>query len=162
MNNKKAIEILQKQIDKLLSTKQNRNESWIIETQTYVINFFGKESHQNNFFKYYSWTPNPDFDPDFQEKQTIIFLNDCIDTIKNIGIYKEPKQNFLNQLSDSLLVLILSVIGIVSFGLGKYTSDVQNIELKSKLEELTKSSNPPANAKIQLVPTQTIIEKKLN
>ena len=81
---------------------------------------------------------------------------------KNIGIYKEPKQNFLNQLSDSLLVLILSVIGIVSFGLGKYTSDVQNIELKSKLEELTKSSNPPANAKIQLVPTQTIIEKKLN
>ena len=57
MNNKKAIEILQKQIDKLLSTKQNRNESWIIETQTYVINFFGKESHQNNFFKYYSWTP---------------------------------------------------------------------------------------------------------
>jgi len=89
----------------------------------------------------------PDFNPDIQEKETILFLNDCINTIKNIGLHKEPKHNFLNQLSDSIIVLILTTIGIVSFGLGKYISDVQNIELKIENENYKKSfiSSPNAN-----------------
>ena len=155
MNKNKAIKIINTQIEKLKSSKDNRNESWTIETQTYIIHFFGKDSHQNDFFKYYSWSLQPDFDPDVQEKETIIFLNDCINTIKNVGLYKEPKINFLNQLSDSIIVLILTTIGIVSFGLGKYISDVQNIELKIENENYKKLSITPTNTDTNKAPKNT-------
>jgi len=42
MNKKKAIEIINTQIEKLKSSKENRNDSWTIETQTYIIHFFWK------------------------------------------------------------------------------------------------------------------------
>jgi hypothetical protein len=152
MTSKKAIEILNKQIEKL---SQNRNENWTIETHTYIKMFFGENSRQNDFFRYYSWSDNPGTNLNGQEKATIDFLKNCINTIKNVGLHKEPKHNFLNQLSDSLIVLILSVIGFVCFGLGKYMSDVQNIELKSQVERLTKSPISTPNSNSNKTPKHT-------
>jgi hypothetical protein len=50
MKKNKAILIIQNQIDKS-SDEDNRNESWLIETKTYIFEFFGNNSEQSNFLK---------------------------------------------------------------------------------------------------------------
>ncbi|WP_298147698.1 hypothetical protein [Flavobacterium sp.] len=132
----KAVEILRQQIEKLQTSKDNRTQSWTIETRTYIVYFFGENSFQNEYFRHLSWSIEPKRDHDRQEKDAIKFLEDCINTIKNVGLYKKPTTNILSKLSDSLIVLILTAIATVAVGIGKYISDIQNIELKRENIEL--------------------------
>jgi hypothetical protein len=130
MDNKTAISILNKQIDKLKLSKENRTDSWTIETKQYIISFFGEDSIQKDFFNGYSWVLNPNSDLDWQEKQVIAFLNDCINTIRNIGLYKKEKPNFLVTLPNWIISAVLP--GLFALGLlaGKCSSDYQNVKLK--------------------------------
>ncbi len=63
MKKKKAITIIQNQINKLQSSKDFRTISWVIETRTYIITFFGVNSHLISIFNYYDWTYSPGFEP---------------------------------------------------------------------------------------------------
>ena len=135
MRKKEAIKILNKQIKKLQTNPENTRYSWKIETHTYIVKFFGESSKQAEYINNISWT-NSWTTPEKVVINVISFLNDCINTIETIGLYKEKRQNFLTTLPDWVVSLIFP--GLISVGLiiGKYTSDLQNIELKRKIEQL--------------------------
>jgi hypothetical protein len=152
MNKKKAISIIENQITKLESSKSNRTYSWVIETRTYIEQFFGKESHQSNYFNYYSWSPSPGINLDEQEKKTINYLKDCINTIENIGIYKPPIENWFSKLPNWLINLGLPALCFISFSVGILFTNNNNSELRienKKLKEklLFKSSDTIINKK---------------
>lgn len=133
MNKKKAITILENQIkslDKYFSG-DSYDMTWKIQTLAYLKKIFGEESSQFEYFnkiRISSQKPDP-----------TRFLNECIEVVKNIGVYKEPKKNILSSLHDSIIAIIITAIGTVSFSVGKYTSDAQNIELKIENKELSDS-----------------------
>lgn len=134
MNKKTAIKVIEIQIQKLdkFHEKKLYDLVWKTQTTQYIKQIFGESSEQ---FDYMSTAKvQSPYSPDPTK-----FLDSCIDSVKNVGVYKEPKKNILSSLSDSLIVLILTTIGIVSFALGKYTSDTQNIELKRDNKELIDS-----------------------
>tara|TARA_R110002049_G_scaffold308704_1_gene513536 strand:- start:870 stop:1352 length:483 start_codon:yes stop_codon:yes gene_type:complete len=136
MNKKKAISIIQNQINKLESSKDNRTYSWIIETRTYIESFFGEKSHQSDYFKYYSWSNSPNFNPDEQEKNTIHYLKDCINTINNLGLYKAPVENWFSKLPNWAINLGLPALCLISFSLGILFTNNDNKELRSENKKL--------------------------
>lgn len=87
MKKRKAISILQNQIDKL-DVKENLNHQWTIETRTYLTKFFGQDSEQLNYLKNFHWTPNVASNPEDFKPAIKSFLKDCINTINNIGLKK--------------------------------------------------------------------------
>ena len=87
-----------------------------------------------------------------EKKEKIIsFLNDCINIISNKGLYKSPKSNFLSTIPDWLLSLIIPALVVLGTLLGKYLSDVQNIELKRENKILLN--------KLSVSPTDSITNK---
>lgn len=148
MNNKTAISILNKQIDKLQSSKENRNDSWTIETKHYIISFFGEDSIQKDFFNGYSWSLNPNSDLDWQERQVVIFLNDCINIIKNVGLYKRPKNNLVSDKSNFELIGIVISISIFVFWIGYWAKSIELFSVFKQNKELTSLTSNSTSQKI--------------
>jgi hypothetical protein len=138
MNNKTAIAILKRQINKLQSSKENRNDSWTIETKHYIISFFGENSIQKDFFNGYSWSLNPNSDLDWQENQVVLFLNDCINIIKNVGLYKKPKTNIVSDKSNFELISIVIAISLFAFWIGYWAKNIELFSIENK-KEVSKS-----------------------
>lgn len=117
MTNKKAASILNKQIVKL-EQENFHYPIWDIQTKTYLSEFFGNKSGQHSFFHNHYWNIDSIHTNGvtIEAKKYIAssFLNDCIDTINDIGILKkEPKGNFLTRLPDKWAVSI--VLGLIGF-----------------------------------------------
>jgi hypothetical protein len=134
MNKKTAITILNRQIDKLkiLESPKDYSYDWLVQTTTYIDNFFGLDSNQSKRIK-----DNPIGCS--HTSNLIPFLNDCIETIMNIGLYKKPKINLLSSIPNWIIILILPALVTLGVLLGKYTSDIQNIELKREVKILNDS-----------------------
>lgn len=143
MRRNKAIRILEEQKIKL---QNNQSYSWTLETCSYIKAFFGEKSDQAEFFKYYNWdwnfnVPSIGAGENYTTKEGQIsetqkYLDACIFTLQNIGIYKSPTQNLLTRIPDWAITIIVPSLFIGGTLFGKYLSDVQNIELKNKNEEL--------------------------
>jgi hypothetical protein len=135
MNKKKAIKILQKQIDKLKNVSLNENINWRTQTQTYIELLFGVNSNEAKHFKYrggylYNETIRTELNS---------FLNDCISTITNKGVYKEKKINLLSRIPDwSILPIILALIFVGGL-IGKYQRDIEFLRVEKKYETLKDS-----------------------
>jgi hypothetical protein len=152
MNNKKAIEILQKQIHKLDDARVHKDENWVYQTASYIKDFFGESSTEYTFICNFSFkvlASNYD-DPKVinyelasKPKKAKKYLENCIETISNKGLYKQPKTNFLNRISDTALWTIISIsftgLIYVGFFFGNLYSDKQNIEIKTENEKLKDS-----------------------
>lgn len=144
MTDKQAISIIQSQIDKLKNSNENRNFSWTNETRAYIVEFFGKDSEQNSYFNDFNswWKLIPSIDKDFpesidnNEKNVIKFLEGCIDIIKNIGIVKKPKVNYLHTLPEWVITMVLPSLIVLGIMIGKYLNDVENLKLTNKIELL--------------------------
>ena len=119
MNDKKAIEILRKQIQKHDDSKLHKDENWVFQTASYIKDFFGVNSTEYTFiskfsfkvlasnydvqnFINYEWASKP--------KKAKIYLENCIETISNKGLYKHPKTNFLNRISETTLGQYLIIL----------------------------------------------------
>lgn len=137
MKKQKAINIIQNQINKLDNDKFYA-ESWLIETRHYLNSFFGENSQQERYFK--DFTFGIMYPGDVSKKEKIdrskIFLKDCINTIQNVGLKKEPSSNFLSKIPSWLLTLILTGLFALAIMLGQILSDRQNLELKQENKEL--------------------------
>jgi hypothetical protein len=140
MNRNKAISILKNQIEKI-KTPEGKTSEWSMQTKSYVKSFFGEDSIQFEYFQTFSFFSTYTYDP-------VLFLNECIEFIKNNGLYKVPKKNFLESLPNWLIMLLIPALFSAGLAIGKYTSDLQNIELKRELKELknNKSLIPDTSA----------------
>ena len=114
MNNKKekkAINILRDQKDKLADINYTPNQVWITETQSYVKDFFGENSREFKFIDEFRFTyidiPHNIFLANKEKAKE--YLSNCIDRIKHYGLYKPPKQNFIARMDQKALIAWLSV-----------------------------------------------------
>ena len=145
MKKNKAIKILQGQINKL-QKDDNLNTRWVIETKSYLSKFFGKDSEQYEGFKNFKFKPYVGSDPKEKKSGVESFLNDCINTIKNIGLIKEQKVNILNRIPDWSIIPIVTLLLLLGMSYGRYQKDVAYIRLETKLEKLQDSlSRIPSN-----------------
>lgn len=122
MTTQKAVSILSKQIVKI-EQKDFHYPIWNIQTTTYLREFFGEKSEQYYFFQNHYWNIDTihakGITIEVKKYIAISFLNDCIDTINDIGLYqKENKGNYISRLSDRMITFwIVSVFsGGVYFG----------------------------------------------
>jgi hypothetical protein len=152
MNNKKAIEILQKQKLKLDNPNILKDETWVFQTASYIKDFFGENSSEYTFiskFEFKAYYTNYGSEQDAVRElnaktpKAKKYLENCIETISNKGLYKQPKTNFLNRISETALWTIISIsftgLIYVGFFFGNLYSDKQNIELKTENEKLKDS-----------------------
>ena len=151
MKTQKAIKILNEQTDKLMSLKlDDNNQSWVVQTSTYIEMFFGKESSQLSYFIDKS---------NYLFKETArtelnTFLNDCIEVISNKGLYKPPKQNVLSRIPDWSIIPIITGLLFIGGVFGRYQKDIAFIRMEKRIETLKDS--------ISIISTNNISEKVKN
>lgn len=110
MNKKNAIKVLKSQKQKLDSFHEKRFYDLVWKTQTvqYIKQIFGEKSEQFNYINslkiYNQYSPDP-----------TRFLDSCIDSVKNFGVYKEPKKNILDGQSNFKIISIAISIFIAGF-----------------------------------------------
>lgn len=161
---KKAINILRDQKDKLADINYTPNQVWITETQSYVKDFFGENSREFKFIDEFRFTyidiPHNIFLANKEKAKE--YLSNCIDRIKHYGLYKPPKQNFIARMDQKALIAWLTAIAAAIFFLGKFTSDFQNSELKQTIKSQhdtieiykTRIEKLTADSTVKLVPKQ--------
>lgn len=148
MTTEKAIEILIRQRDKVVDKDHYNDETWVFHTASHIKDFFGEDSTEYSFISQFKFTvignsamSNEQWrsDLDHQQDKALKFIDNCIQTIKDKGLYRPPRQNFLQRLNDTwlttILVLVLSGIGTVTFLIGQYTAGLENIELERDLKQ---------------------------
>jgi hypothetical protein len=118
MKKQKAIRILKEQSEKLKPLEILNTHNWTVETQTYLSEFFGKQSYQSEHFK------------------IISFLNDCSNIISNKGLYKSPTENWFSKLPDWIINLGLPALCFISFGTGILFTNNNNLELRNENKKL--------------------------
>lgn len=120
MNKKKAIKIIEIQIEKLKEFKEPKNfdYNWKSQTMTYIENFFGSDSTEFNSIKNiqgsgpYATSPIP-------------LLKNCIELIRNLGLYKKPKQNFLYSMPNWLAMLLFPLMLTIGITIGNFQAKSQ-------------------------------------
>ncbi|MCU4177799.1 hypothetical protein [Carboxylicivirga sp. N1Y90] len=121
MNKKKAVKILQGQINKL-ERLEFPTTSWIKETQSYIELFFKPESQ-------------PIYDSIYQLNESSgdckTFIESCKSIIKDCGVYKDPKKNLFSTLPNWAVALLFLAVGYVGH-LSKYLTNSELNSLKSE------------------------------
>lgn len=154
MNRKKAKAILLKQKSKLTDINYYNDENQVFQTGSYIKDLFGENSTEYNFISRFTFTikvmSNTTVDERRQlliekEESAIKFIDNCIETIENKGLYKSEKVNFLKSLDNSTLIGVIIFFGSTIFAIGYYFGtekiNVENIELKRDNEILKDSIN---------------------
>lgn len=136
MKKEKAIKILENHIKKLNSTDEKRTQSFLDETKTYIDLFFGENSYQSSYFNQLFWSYEIGESRDNQEAKIINYIKDCIITIRNIGVYKQPVENWFSKLPDYVINLGLPTICCISFSFGVLFTNNNNLELKKEIKQL--------------------------
>ena len=120
MNTEKAQGILRKQIVKL--DQENFNPTiWSIQTRKYLSVFFGSESEEYLFLHIHFWNVGSKASGDSTIESKKInasnFLNNCIDTIGDLGLYKpETTGNFITRMPDGwAITIIIALLGFAGW-----------------------------------------------
>ena len=162
MTKEKAIEILNGQIVKLKKITGNDCNIWKTQTASYIKLFFDENSPEFSFitkYTFYFSDRSGTYDPRDQIQPLTTFIEDCIETITNRGLYKPPKKNFLYTVDNRWLaaIVVAGLTGMYFLGhsIGKTEADIQNIELRQEVKELKKSATTVS-------PTFVIPDNKAN
>lgn len=151
MTEKKAIEILKNQIKTFDNVSIYKDSVWVSKTASYIKSFFGFDSEEYKHIINFKFDiPYDKFESEIsvtnkrkdKHIRMIQYLENCIELIQNKGLYKTPKTNFLNRISETAIWTIISVsfVGLLTIGslFGNWYSNTQNVELKiynKKLED---------------------------
>jgi len=148
MKLKKAIQILEEQKQKVLSPDHPNNDEWIIETASYIKDFFGFNSTEYSRIAQFKWgvftttnTSAEDLNQEiaYKKKNIILFLDNCKRTLRNKGLFKEQKNNLLSDKSNAALIGTIFTISTIVFGIGFYFgTEKTNNELIRTEDELVK------------------------
>ncbi|WP_298146839.1 hypothetical protein [Flavobacterium sp.] len=157
MNRKKAIEILQKQKQKLDNPNFLKDENWVFQTASYIKDFFGESSTEYFFiskFEFTAYYSKPDSKQDAigrlnaKTPKAKKYLENCIETISNKGLYKHPKKNLVSDKSNFELIGIVITISIFVFWIGYWVKSVELFSSKNKTENSTSFLSNTVSQKI--------------
>lgn len=153
MRKQKAISILKRQLKKLDTISEVDSSLWHQQTSTFIRSFFSTKSTEFEFIKHFSFTNTSDGVNEtraFKIAQLRGYLNNCIETIEYLGVYKPPTKNYLSSLPSWLLTIILfGVIGL-SLIVGTYFFIVDNSNLQQQVEKLELKEFQKSNDRIVL------------
>jgi len=141
MRKSKSIKILNRLI------KENKNENSLIKIRSYILEFFGENSPEYEHSKSLTYkfkeivikehTGNIKTQYTESQRLSIIksrekvinnFLENCIETINNKGLYKKHKNNLLSEFSDLKLIIMFITVIIFSIYLGIRLSEYKLIK----------------------------------
>lgn len=158
MNKRKAIKILKQQKDKI---KKNQNNQWIIETASYVKDFFGSDSVEYSWICKFKWSVSfvtidgekPKWVANAMKQkpyEASKFLENCISVLKNKGVYKKPKINFFSEYSNWKVLGILFAVLVFGFWIGYWTKDFEIFSKGKKYKDsfsstVVNTKNMPQN-----------------
>jgi hypothetical protein len=127
---KNAIDILNTQKSKLYSVTIDLNDGiWGAQLLSYIVTYFSENSVEYQFLsKTAFYTPEYNEDGKIPEgevrmdrlkkiNKAIDFIDNCIEKLKNTGVYKKPKTNILSSLSEGWLIFICGLIIAAMTGL---------------------------------------------
>jgi hypothetical protein len=152
MKPQKAIEILKRQRDKINDPKHPNNDTWKVQTASHIKDFFGESSDEYAHISQFSFSvlghagmssDQWKMELNMNKRRISQFLDSCIETINDKGLYKPHKGNFLASLSDTWLsvifVTVIPSLFLAGIWVGEYRSDVKNIELRQELKSVRDS-----------------------
>lgn len=123
MTNKRAAEILQRQIDRLQS-KDINYDLWVIQTEYYIKEFFKEASFQykysDSLFAPQIHEQNYNYKLESFITKNTNFLKNCIEIINEVGIKSPEGRNYLYRFNDAWLTVILSIGITFIFGIGVF------------------------------------------
>jgi hypothetical protein len=146
MKVKKAIKIIEEQRQKVLNPKHPNNNEWIVETASYIRDFFGFDSTEYFRFAKFKWqvkTLNTESEGSVLQRleenkaEILQFLENCKRTLRNKGLYRETKKNLLSDKSNSQLIGIIFGICVSVFGLGYWAKEFEVFSVMSRSEKST-------------------------
>lgn len=138
MNKKTAIKVLETQKNKLDSFHEKRFYDLVWKTQTmqYIKQIFGENSEQFSYINrlkiHSQYSPDPSR-----------FLDSCIDTVANVGVFKEPKKSILDGYSNLKIISIAISIFIAGFTTCFWLSDHGVIRFSSTVITTNDISQQP-------------------
>lgn len=146
MKPEQAIKILEGQIEKYNSIDAKTCYTWKTQTSSYIKSFFGEHSDEYEFINKFMF----DYDvytivklPQENAKALTTFVRNCIETIKNVGLHKPPRPNFLFHIDNRWLITGICGAVVVIFTAGYVTGNIftnaKNVEYKIKYENLRDS-----------------------
>jgi hypothetical protein len=149
MTETKAVELLRAQKDKIPLFTELTADSFQTHTTSYISEIFGEKSEEMKFINNISFQSRTMYvTHDQQREWTSIgmtdFLNNCIDTVMNKGVYKPQKINFFYTidvkwiLASALGLLVGSFVAGYNFGDRLNNSDlkIENSALRDSLRRL--------------------------
>lgn len=152
MTKEKAIEILKRQRDKLDIEKHTNDEAWIFQTAEYIRQFFGEDSTQFSFISQFKWhVLSSPWDSnelikhwlDQKPKEAKQFMDNCIESLNDTGLYKSPKPNFFHGYSNIKIITgaisFLVIFSTVILYLGQLKLDREKIDLINRNKSLSDS-----------------------
>ncbi|HMK17831.1 MAG TPA: hypothetical protein VK492_06530 [Chitinophagaceae bacterium] len=151
MEKDKAVQVLNNQKAKLNSISTDNCTVWQTQTKSYIKSFFGESSPEyhyiDNFQFFYHVGDNWRGEMNRNIPVASLFIDNCIETIDNNGLYKPPKPNWLTHVDNRWLVGIAAGLLAGIFFLGRFVgsteSDIKNIELRNEIKDLKKSNVSP-------------------
>ncbi len=174
----KAINTLKEQSDKL-PVDDEFKINWVIQTSSYIRDYFGEtdenylriksfslfqssKGQYENWFGDDVWVPNKNYNPADRNIIAKDFLKNCVEILeKRNYLYKKPKKNFLSTISEAWLIFWIGLAFAIIAGLGKYISDIQNVELKRQVKDLQMEIDHINDSLHHPVaPANTLIEKQ--
>lgn len=129
MTKEKAIEILKRQRDKLDIEKHTNDEAWIFQTAEYIRQFFGENSTQFSFISQFKWhVLRSPWDSnelvkhwlDQKPKEAKQFLDNCIESLNDTGLYQPPKTNFFQGYSNIKIIAAFVPVVTVAISIGLF------------------------------------------
>lgn len=149
MKVKKAIIILEEQKQKVLDSNYPNNDEWIVQTASYIKNFFGFESTEYSRIAQFKWyvrtdnlTSNDEVKRLLKEKKEniIIFLDNCQKTLKNKGLYKIEQKNILSQKDNIFIFSTAIAILLFGFAVGYWIREFEVFSTLNKNIETSQSA----------------------
>jgi len=132
MNKKKAVKILQDRMGEFSSFKSAPNQIWRAKIKSNIEYFFGIESHE------YMLITGMYFDNESFDYKA--YLNDCIQTIKGIGLYRPNSiWKLVDRQNPALVWSILTVVVGLIFTSGVFYGNIccSSSKLTEKPNNLT-------------------------
>ncbi len=157
MKLKQALNILEKQKQKVLNPKYPNNNAWIVETSSFIRTFFGSDSDEYFRIKSFKWTvtilnttsqETIDILHRKNEMEILMFLDNCKNTLLVKGLFKAEKKNILSDKSNFELLTILFSVLAFSFGLSCWAVKTDIFAVLFNNSNLSFFSTPAIKTKI--------------
>lgn len=152
MTKREAIRLLTEQKQIFESHKYSDRDIWRLKTGSLIEHFLGLESNEYYSFSKFDFgvwhlsSEDIDFKAEFKRKHELMvgLLDNCIDKLKIVGLYKKPQRNILSNYDNWKLITIAVIIFVAGLTAGIWLKENTSLIIFSSVNN---SSNNHADNK---------------